>query len=90
MGVSIDQGDYSATFLKNSPSTDTDLGTLTCRAQSIPPGSYAYQVFLPDGSMALGTATTPPVLRVTSDRNAKNYYQIAFNQFTGGVKIQRP
>lgn len=66
--------------------------TLKRGSVSLPPASYAYQVFLPDGSL-LTTQTVPPALylkKTTDKENPPNFYKVIINPNTGTPIIQRP
>jgi len=101
-GVLVDS-QSSTSFINVVPTLSTSIGSLKYAGKSIPQGSYAYQVFLPDGRLLSDSSANPPTLRLIgaiinsatsqvtkTDTSGVNYYEITLNQYTGIPKVDRP
>lgn len=101
-GVLVDR-DNSLDFISVIPALTTSIGNLKYAGKNVAQGTYAYQIFLPDGRLLSDTSVNPPSLRLIgavintstaqvkkTDTGSANYYQITLNQYTGIPKVDRP
>jgi len=93
-GIVVDQS-KSTVFVSQTPLLNPSVNVPPIAGMTLPSSDYAYQVFLPDGSLSVFGISNPQppllwVLEQTKGTNAQNYYGLSLNTLTGIPIIERP